>query len=105
MTFDADTLNTALSMSLEWGPVRSQPLQDRLAERFATLTKKELLGLKLTCGEVESLAWREIERAYLNEISINQAESAILSAFPWVSADNLSHLVTQGQYYAWHDNG
>src|SRR6185369_11722466 len=105
MTFDSDILNTALEMSLEWGLVRSRPLEERLAERFPSLAREQIIALKLTAGEVESLAWREVERAYLNQITIQQAASSILDTFPWVSASNLSHLVTQGQYYAWHDNG
>jgi hypothetical protein len=105
MTFDSDTLNTALSMSLEWGPVRSTPLEARLTERFSNLTPREVMALKLTCGEVESLAWREVERAYLKQSTMEAAGATIRSAFPWVNTDNLSHLFTQGQYYAWHDNG
>jgi hypothetical protein len=105
MTFDTETLNTALAMSLEWGPVRSTPLETRLTERFPQLTPREVAALKLTCGTVESLAWREVERAYLKEKSMGAAESAVRSEFPWVSDDNMSHLMTQGQYYAWHDNG
>lgn len=61
MTFDTDTLNSALSMSLD--------------------------------------------RAYLKAVTMGEAETTILSAFACVSAENLPHLVTQGQYYAWHDNG
>lgn len=105
MTFDTDTLNTALAMSLEWGPVRSTPLETRLAERFPNLNPREVMALKLTSAEVESLAWREIERAYLKEITMDAAGTVIKSQFPWVDANNLSHLFTQGQYYAWHDNG
>lgn len=105
MTFDADTLNAALAMSLEWGPVRNRPLEERLAERFPNMTPREALALKLTCSEVESLAFRQYERLYLNEIPQAEADSSILGAFPWISRDNMAHLFTQGQYYAWHDNG
>jgi hypothetical protein len=105
MIFDSDTLNTALSMSLEWGPVRSTPLENRLAERFPNLTPREVKALKLTSAELESLAWREIERAYLKTITMDAAGETIRSAYPWVNTDNLSYLFTQGQYYAWHDNG
>lgn len=105
MTFDTDTLNAALAMLLEWGPVRSRPLEERLAERFPNLTEREAMAPKLVCAEVESLAFREFERLYLNEITQAEADSAIFRAFPWISPDNMAHLFTQGQYYAWHDNG
>jgi hypothetical protein len=105
LTFDAETLNAALSMSLEWGPVRNTPMEERLAERFPILTPREVMALKLTCAEAESLAWRQYERMYLKEIPQAEADSSILSAFPWISLDNMASLFSQGQYYAWHDNG
>lgn len=105
MTFDTDMLNTALAMSLEWGPVRNRPLEERLVERFPALTPREAMALKLVCEQASSLAFRQYERLYLNEITQAEADSAIYGAFPWISPHNRAHLLTQGQYYAWHDNG
>jgi hypothetical protein len=103
--FDADNLNIALAMSLEWGPVRARSLTERLRERFPNHTAEQIAAMEQQCNAIESVAWREIERVYLNQITKRAADSTIFGAFPLISEENLSSLWTQGQYYAWHDNG
>ena len=105
MTSDPDTLNVALAMSLEWGPVRMTPLRERLKERVPEVTDEHIAELERQSGAIESVAWREIERAYLKETTMEAAGDAIRTAFPPISSANISSLYAQGQYYAWHDNG
>lgn len=100
-----ELLNDALALSLQWGPERMRPYAERLREKYPALSEEAARDLQRQCGEAESLAWREIERAYLNEITMAEAQQRIASAYPWINVENHASLVTQGQYYAWKDNG
>jgi hypothetical protein len=100
-----DLLNGALALSLQWGPERMRPYTERLREQYPTLSEEEARDLERQCGEAESLAWSEIERAYLKKITLEEAQERIAKAYPWIDASNHSMLQTQGQYYAWKDNG
>jgi hypothetical protein len=82
-----------------------RPYTERLREKHPALSEEEARDLERRCGEVESLAWREIERAYLNEITMAEAQQRIAAAHPWINAENHASLVAQGQYYAWKENG
>ena len=55
-------------------------------------------------GDVEE----QIEKIHLEvggvwtESDVLEVEHWITDRFPWMTAGNRSHAISQGQYYAWH---
>ena len=94
--------NHALHFTLGWGPERSKPLLDKMRTIYPEIDETTVNALAKLCGEVTSFAWRQYEQAFAKSISESQAAGNIKERFPFVSPDNLSHLQTQGMYYAWH---
>lgn len=102
---DAEIFNHALDMTLEWGENFHKPIQERLRLAYPALSKEEADVFDSLCREVMYFAFREVERAYVKEISGQEASANILARYPLVNDDNMAHMWTQGQYYAWKDNG
>src|SRR5690349_17195225 len=102
---DAQILNTALAMSLEWGENFHKPIQDRLRKAYPTLSQAEADEFDSLCREIMYYAFGQIERAYVKEITGEEATANITSRYSLLNAENMSTLWSQGQYYAWKDNG
>lgn len=101
MTIDDAMRNHALKFTLEWGPERSIPLIDKLRRVYPQIDDATVRQLEKICNDVTSFAWRQFEQAFAKEISEGEASSNVRKQFPFVDADNLSQLRTQGMYYAW----
>ncbi|HEV2680757.1 MAG TPA: hypothetical protein VGV14_09685, partial [Rhodanobacter sp.] len=101
-------LNEGLDLAMEWGKNWLKPIQDRLAFGHPELTREELdevnaisqNAMKFGHGYVYDLALKAGKDTKKSDL-----ESAMQSRYPWVNARNLSHLFSQGMYYAWKDTG
>lgn len=102
---DPEIFNVALEMTLEWGENFHKPIQERLMHAYPTITQTEADNYDCTCREAMYYAFGEIERAYLKEIPAEEATANIVAKYPLINSDNWAVLWSQGQYYAWHDNG
>ena len=102
-----EIVNAALEMSLEWGPNWLQPINARLREKYPQLTEKEAESLNVWCAAVRTFAFDLVEKEYKDEqagkgIGSEAVQQEIRQKYPQVNAENLSHLYSQGMYYAWH---
>jgi len=102
---DAQILNTALDMALEWGENFHKPIQERLQQAYPHLSQAEADAFDSLCREIIQFAFQQVERAYVNEITGEEATTNITSRYPLLSAESLARMWSQGQYYAWKDNG
>jgi hypothetical protein len=105
---DPDICNTALKISLQWGPERSTPFKTRLAEARPGISDRDIEALEKQSHEVESAAWGSVvEHMKAHGMKDAPAREAwarpLLAKWPWLDDDNLAMLWTQGCYYAWHD--
>ena len=102
---NAAIFNAALEMSLEWGENFHEPIQERLRQRFPVVSQEEADELQTVCRELTSYAFEQVEMAYLKKITGAEANASILARYPLVNEDSMGRRWSQGQYYAWHDNG
>lgn len=101
-------LNEGLDLAMEWGKDWLKPIQTRLAKRHPELTQKELDELNVTCqaamrfghGVVYDLALASGKNTKREDF-----EPVIKARYPWINHKNISHLFSQGMYYAWKDTG
>jgi len=94
--------NHALHFTLDWGSEHSKPLLDKLRTIYPEIDDATVNELARICSEVTSFAWGQYEKTFCKAISESQAARSVRERLPFVSSDNLSHLQTQGMYYAWH---
>jgi hypothetical protein len=96
-----DILNTSLSLALEWGEDWLKPIQKRLAQIYPELSATELDTYNVTCRKIMDDSFEAVyELPSLDRILYKQWEKKILALYPWISEKNLSHLFSQGCYYA-----
>jgi uncharacterized membrane protein len=102
---DPEILNVGLDLGMEWGPNSLKPIQDRLAERYPELSVQELDAYAATCRTAMTFGYDEVARLWrfsdwASEGPLRSAQ-AIQERYPWISAENLNHLISQGCYYYW----
>jgi hypothetical protein len=100
--------NEALLISLEWGPRRSIPFEERLAAARPELSGEEVADLRKLTNQVESEAWGTVASFFtahgMKDRDANAAWTrALLAKWPWLTEKSLAALWTQGCYYAWKD--
>ncbi|MEL0169599.1 MAG: hypothetical protein VW877_15865 [Pseudomonadaceae bacterium] len=103
-----EILNAGLKMALEWGENWLKPIQGRLSKAYPDLKVEELnkynsscqAAMKFGCDTVYEMAER-----YGKETKQKEFEAIFLQRYPWVNEKNLSHIFSQGMYYAWKDFG
>jgi hypothetical protein len=106
MQLHPEILNVGLSLGMEWGPDSLKPIQDRLGERYPELSVQELDGYAATCRAAMTFGYDEVARQWrfsgdwATEGAL-RSEQAIQERYPWISADNLGRLCSQGCYYYW----
>ncbi len=98
----SDRLNTALRLRLEWGPNATRPLDQRIREAFPDLPESQIKQLVAMAKEIARFGFDLWEQAYNKKISAHEARAQLKARYPEIGADNLSHLETQGTYFAWH---
>jgi hypothetical protein len=107
---DPAILNLGLGLSMAFGPDWLKPIQSRLAALHPELSPAELDAYESACRAAMDLGHAQVP-AHWNAAAGDQAaafrlfERAVLERHPWISEKNLSHLFSQGCYYAWKDGG
>lgn len=101
---DSEILNTGLDLAMAFGADWLKPIQERLARRYATLTKAELDRYDEICRAAMNFGHSEVERvvnsAGADAASYDAFERVVLARYPWINARNMTHLFSQGMYYA-----
>ncbi|MBI5652191.1 MAG: hypothetical protein HZC40_17380 [Chloroflexi bacterium] len=93
--------NTALDLSLEWGPNFGKPIQDRLLKKFPTITRARADELDQFCKEVKKFAFDlYYDQVMPGKMRQDAAQAKIKQRYPFLNRANLSRLDTQGMYYA-----
>lgn len=93
---------------MEWGPNWLKPIQERLAVKYPHLNVEELDAYQAVCRSAMNFGHEQVPEHW-HAAGGDQAEAerrsqqAVLARYPWVSPANLSHLFSQGCYYAWKD--
>ena len=102
--FDAEILNVALALSLEWGENWLAPINARIMAIYPTLSAEDAQKLDLWCKEVSNFAYALVEKDYPQNIAgeVGDAMQRVAHKYPQIEADNLARLYNQGMYYAWH---
>ena len=98
-------LNVGLELAMEFGENWLEPIQSRLAERHPELSPVELNACNDTCQAAMKFGHREVASA-LTRTRADQRKAfelfreAVRARYSWMSDENLSHLFSQGCYYA-----
>jgi hypothetical protein len=103
-----DLLNEGLSLAMEWGENWLEPTQERLALRRPALSQSELDEINAICQAAMKFGHDSVYDLALKSGSKTKREDfepVMRARYPWVNSENLSHLFSQGMYYAWKDTG
>jgi hypothetical protein len=105
---DERILNVGLDLAMEFGKNWLQPIQQRLAKKFPKLSPAELDEYERACREAMVFGHAQVpvqwKRADGQEKTARRLfDEVVLAAHPWITATNLSHLFSQGCYYAAKD--
>ena len=98
---EAETLNVALDMALEWGPNILKPTQARMKERFPELSDAEADEYDQECRQIMKTAWPIAEQSYSGKIKSAEAAAQLHLKYPQIEDGNIRNLIVQGEYYAW----
>jgi hypothetical protein len=98
---DPATLNAAMAIHLEWGPALMTPTKDRLKKKCPGLKGKALAE----CDAAAQAAMNLGHRYVYDHPSCTEDEcaAAVRASYPWVSAENMRSMYSQGIYYARKD--
>jgi hypothetical protein len=95
---DPTIANQALHFAMEWGEQFMKPTQPRLMALHPALRKKQLDAYDALARYAMTLGHRFVYDK--PDCDAAQCAAAVTARFPWVSADNLARLYSQGMYYA-----
>jgi hypothetical protein len=104
----ADIQNLALALVMMWGPSMRLPAEQRLLAFVEGLAEDRALVLVEEARQASSIGTNYLEQrseeagANAHYAPMEEMERAVLDRFPWVDAENLSHLYNQACYYVWH---
>lgn len=101
-TNETEILNTALSLTLEWGEDWLQPVQSRLAKHYPQLSTEELDHYNTIVQKAMGFGWQTIEAFdFMNDTTSSKKYRAkVLESYSWINEENLSRLYSQSCYYA-----
>lgn len=97
--------NLILEESLKFGPIMRVPITDRenLKKFSKELINEQLQIIKSIEREVFDYIYNKYDS--YNQIfsySVSEIKSWIHEKYSWINENNIKHLVSVGQYYAWH---
>jgi len=102
------SLNEGLHLAMEWGEDWLKPIQKRLSKSHPALSEDELNEINTVCQAAMRFGHSAVYELALKsgkDTKQEEFEATMLARYPWVSSNNLSHLFSQGMYYAWKDSG
>jgi len=103
-----DARNALFDAALEFGANWRRDIGELAAERLPDVALAERSALAEEIKQTRAAIEHWIESRWdsvRGEWSRGDAEAAedfIVTTYPWMSAENVSHAVSQGTYYAWH---
>jgi len=98
-----EMLNHALRLSLEFGPNWLKPVDGRLREKYPELTPGKAREADAICKKIRDFANGGIAMVFHGRQQESVVRAAIMEKWPWIDAENLSHMWSQGMYYAMKD--
>lgn len=99
-SFSAGLLNFALELKTEWGENFKQPIDQRMLDKFPTLTTDDIKELDKIAGEAESFIYNLAEQELDGKILESDIVSQTRLRFPWINDSNLFRLKNIGIFYA-----
>ena len=106
MKLDPKVLNDGLRLAMEFGEHGLGPIQARLAELHPALSETERDAYGVACRKAmnagHALVVECLRDAGGDQIVATRAfRKALAQRFSWINDENLTHLFSQGSYYAW----
>jgi len=107
----APDLNRLFDAALAFGANWRRPVVDLVAELFPDRPQDVRDALTTAVEDCRSTVEAHIEAAHIRlagrwtRAEKRQADAWIADQYPWMTRKNRRRAISQGQYYAWHDNG
>lgn len=101
---DNNILNKALSLSLEWGKELLNPIQNRLMHVVPRLSGNDIEKISEYITGVRDDVFKIYCEHYdpKSQTFGSNIVKKVAEKYSWINKSNLSHLDSQGKYYAWH---
>jgi hypothetical protein len=112
LKINEEILNHGLNMALEFGPNLNQPIHQRLKQKFPDLNDHKLAEINQLCYDVRDEGVNFIlstlgavagKRGTIKHAELELMLKEKLAKYLWINEKNLSHIYSQGCYYAWKD--
>ena len=103
--FTLEQFNHALRVTLEWGPNRSIPAEERLSRLAPGMTPEAMQAAFARCADLERLAYALAPQIKGGTRSQAVAQRSLEEAFPGVEPDLAASAINQALYYHWKDEG
>jgi len=107
----APDLNRLFDAALAFGANWRRPVGDLAAEHFPDRPQDDRDALALAVEDCRSAIEAHIEATHIRlagrwtRAEKRQADAWIANQYSWMTRKNRRRAISQGQYYAWHDNG
>lgn len=96
-----EIFQTALSLSMAWGKEWLQLINDRIRRKYRFLTEEQADELNARCREIQSYCWNDLcSKEVDGLLTVADLEKLMRNRYPNINSRNLSHLISQGRYYA-----
>jgi hypothetical protein len=105
---DPTILNEGMELAMEFGKNWLQPIQGRLGRKHKDLSHGQLDEYERVCREaltygVEQVKVQMRAAARQEKKAARLFGEAMTARYPWMTPKTLSHLFSQGCYYAWKE--
>lgn len=100
---DPQILDRAYALLEEFGPQRSRPPSERLAERFPQLPEEQAREVLEQVGRVSKTVWSLAERGAEAKLGRDAIVAGLQAAHPFLREAGLDRALFLVNYYAWHD--
>ena len=98
-----DRWNAGLLAYIEWGPQRSKPDEQRVAEAMPGVSSAQIAELVEEFGRIDSAAHRIVIEMLEQKLGEEIGRRRVAEIDPRLSADNAAMLFTQARVSAWRD--
>jgi len=107
----ASDLNQLFNATLAFGSDWRRPVGDLASAHFPDRSQGDRDALTTSVEHCRSAIEARIETTHIRlagrwtRAEKQQADAWIADNYPWMTRKNRRRAISQGQYYAWHDNG
>lgn len=103
MSLDPQILDRAYALLEEFGPQRSRPPDQRLAEQFPQLTDEQVREVLELAARVSKSVWSLAERGGEAKLGRDAIVAELQAAHPFLREAGLDRARFLVNYYAWHE--